>query len=240
MTAGGAYRGDAALTDARDDDESGGGFLARWSQRKDSARIAETATPREKRGGAAPALPDEAPEDQLPALVTGDERALTEEEQELVDGLPDIETLDAESDFTPFMQSKVPEFLRRRALQALWRTNPVLANVDGLVDYGGDFTDAAMVVEGMQTAYRVGKGFMTDEELAGTPEEEEEAGTEDAAGTEETGADAENEQDDDEEARRVAAAEGSEAEADTDPSPDSSDENQGQDGDDAVGDGDLE
>lgn len=218
------------MTDARDDDESGGGFLARWSQRKDSARIAETATPREKRGGAAPALPDEAPEDQLPALITGDERPLTEEEQELVDGLPDIETLDAESDFTPFMQSKVPEFLRRRALQALWRTNPVLANVDGLVDYGGDFTDSAMVIEGMQTAYRVGKGFMTDEELGEIPEEED-AGADDL--------ESENEPDD-EEATRVAAAEGSEIEVDMNSAPGAADEKKGEDEGDEVGDGDLE
>jgi uncharacterized protein DUF3306 len=229
MTAGGAYRGDAALTDAHDD--GGDNFLARWSRRKDSARIAETATPREKRGGAAPVLPEEAPEDQLPALVTGDERALTEEEQELVDGLPDIETLDAESDFTPFMQSKVPEFLRRRALQALWRSNPLLANVDGLVDYGEDFTDSAMVIEGMQTAYRVGKGFMTDEELA-------ENAREDEAGAD--GADAENEPDDEEEARRLAAAERAETGADTDPAPDAGDDGQAEIDDDEVGDGDLE
>lgn len=217
------------MTDAHDDGD--GNFLARWSRRKDSARIAETATPREKRGGAAPVLPEEAPEDQLPALVTGDERALTEEEQELVDGLPDIETLDAESDFTPFMQSKVPEFLRRRALRALWRSNPLLANVDGLVDYGEDFTDSAMVIEGMQTAYRVGKGFMTDEELA-------ENAREDDAGAD--GADAENEPDDEEEARRVAAAERAETGADMEPAPDAGDDGQAEIDDDEVGDGDLE
>lgn len=35
-----------------------------------------------------------------------------------------------------------------------------MANVDGLVDYGEDFTDAAMVVENLQTAYQVGKGML--------------------------------------------------------------------------------
>jgi hypothetical protein len=34
-----------------------------------------------------------------------------------------------------------------------------LANVDGLVDYGEDFTDAATVIENLQTAYQVGKGM---------------------------------------------------------------------------------
>ncbi len=221
------------MTDTRD--ESDRGFLARWSERKDSARIAETATPREKRGGAAPTLPDEAPEDQLPALITGDERPLTEEEQELVDGLPDIETLEAESDFTPFMQSKVPEFLRRRALRALWRLNPVLANVDGLVDYGDDFTDAAMVVEGMQTAYRVGKGFMTDEELGEKPVEED-AGTEDTE-AEEVEAEGEPE---DLEARRLAAADGDETKAEIDTAAGPVDEIQSENDADEVGDGDLD
>ena len=226
------------MTDAQD--EGGGNFLARWSQRKDSARIAETATPREKRGGAAPTLPDEAPDDQLPALVNGDERPLTEEEQEVVDGLPDIATLDAESDFTPFMESKVPEFLRRRALQALWRTNPVLANVDGLVDYGGDFTDSAMVIEGMQTAYRVGKGFMTDEELAEKPEEED-AETEVAEAEDAQAEDAQVEDGpEDGEARRMAAAEHSETAENSSSVPGSGDAVQGEDEAEDVGDGDLE
>ncbi|MEC8039849.1 MAG: DUF3306 domain-containing protein, partial [Pseudomonadota bacterium] len=46
-------------------------------------------------------------------------------------------------------------------------SNPVLANVDMLVDYGEDFTDSAMVVENLQTAYQVGKGMKAHvEELA--------------------------------------------------------------------------
>ncbi|MEQ8332491.1 DUF3306 domain-containing protein [Nisaea sp.] len=212
------------MTDTRDDD--GRGFLARWSQRKGSARIAETATPRDKRGGAAPVLPEEAPEDQLPALVTGDERPLSEEERELVDTLPDIEALDADSDFTPFMQSKVPEFLRRRALQVLWRSNPVLANVDGLVDYGEDFTDAARVIEGMQTAYRVGKGFMTDEELEETPDEE--------------AVDGEDLPEEEEEARPQVAADEPEKVRTHEPDHDPDEECDGDQEDGKVGDGDLE
>lgn len=211
------------MTDAEDNGASG--FLARWSERKGSARIAETATPREKRGGAAPVIPAEAPDDRLPALVNGDERPLTQEEQELVDGLPDIERLSAESDFTPFMENKVPEFLRRRALQALWRSNPLLANVDGLVDYGEDFTDSAMVIEGMQTAYRVGKGFMTDEELGEEPEDKDP----------ET-----DEPPEDDESQRLVVADGVETESEIDPDQDSVEEKRRVDDTDDVGDGDLE
>ncbi|MFQ6547962.1 DUF3306 domain-containing protein [Aestuariibius sp. 2305UL40-4] len=74
--------------------------------------------------------------------------------------LPDPDTLEPGDNIAAFMKEAVPEHLRRRALRALWKTNPVLANVDGLVDYGGDFTDSAMVVENMQTAYQVGKGML--------------------------------------------------------------------------------
>ena len=86
--------------------------------------------------------------------------------------LPDPETLKQGDDFTAFMSKAVPDRIRRRALRTLWRSNPVLANVDMLVDYGEDFTDAATVVENMQTAYQVGKGMLKHvEEMARQAEE---------------------------------------------------------------------
>ena len=48
--------------------------------------------------------------------------------------LPDPDTLVSGADAVRFMARAVPEHLRRRALRRLWRTNPVLANLDGLVD----------------------------------------------------------------------------------------------------------
>ncbi len=74
--------------------------------------------------------------------------------------LPDPDTLKMGDDFKGFMGKAVPDRIRRRALRALWRSNPVLANVDQLVDYGEDFTDSATVIENMQTAYQVGKGML--------------------------------------------------------------------------------
>lgn len=73
--------------------------------------------------------------------------------------LPDPDSLVLGDDIKGFMSKAVPEHLRRKALRRLWRLNPVLANVDGLVDYGDDFTDSATVMENMQTAYQVGKGM---------------------------------------------------------------------------------
>ncbi|MCY4319557.1 MAG: DUF3306 domain-containing protein [Alphaproteobacteria bacterium] len=74
--------------------------------------------------------------------------------------LPDPDSMKQGDDFSAFMAEAVPERLRRRALRRLWRSNPVLANLDNLVDYGEDYTDAALVMENLQTAYRVGKGML--------------------------------------------------------------------------------
>ncbi|WP_278923157.1 DUF3306 domain-containing protein [Pseudophaeobacter profundi] len=73
--------------------------------------------------------------------------------------LPEPESLKAGDDFKVFLGEQVPARIKTRALRHLWRADPVLACVDGLVDYGEDFTDAALVIEGMQTAYQVGKGM---------------------------------------------------------------------------------
>lgn len=86
--------------------------------------------------------------------------------------LPDPDTLKAGDNFSAFMAKAVPEHLRRRALRTLWRSNPVLANVDMLVDYGEDFTDSAMAVENMQTTYQIGKGMLKHvQEMARQAEE---------------------------------------------------------------------
>ena len=73
--------------------------------------------------------------------------------------LPDPDTLESGDDFSAFLREAVPARLRTRALRRLWRVNPVLANLDGLVDYGEDYTDAATVVKDLKTDYVVGKGL---------------------------------------------------------------------------------
>lgn len=93
--------------------------------------------------------------------------------------LPDPDTLQDGDDFKVFLTDAVPARIRTRALRRLWRLNPVLANVDGLVDYGEDFTDAACVIENLQTAYQVGKG-MTEHVLELARKAEAAAAAEDA------------------------------------------------------------
>ena len=111
-------------------------------------------------------------------LVLAEQNVVLEEktDAELLEelDLPDPDTLVMGDDFSVFMSKTVPDRIRRRALRTLWRSNPVLANVDMLVDYGEDFTDAAMAVENIQTAYQVGKGMLKHvQEMARQAEERE-------------------------------------------------------------------
>ena len=107
----------------------------------------------------------EAEEQALEARVAEAETAKLEErpdEEILAElNLPEPEALDSADAVRDFLKQELPQRLKTRALRRLWRLNPLLANLDGLVDYGEDYTDAALVVENMQTVYQVGKGMMT-------------------------------------------------------------------------------
>lgn len=89
--------------------------------------------------------------------------------------LPDPDALEKGDDFSVFLEKAVPERIRRRALRKLWLSNPVLANIDELVDYGEDFTDSAMAVEAIQTTYQVGKGMLEHVKEMARQEEEAKA-----------------------------------------------------------------
>ncbi len=75
-------------------------------------------------------------------------------------GLQDPDTLKAGDDFSAFMAKAVPTRLRNRALRKLWLSNPALANLDALLDYGEDFTKSERALEDFQTTYQVGKGLL--------------------------------------------------------------------------------
>ena len=66
----------------------------------------------------------------------------------------------------------------------MWRTNPVLANIDGLNDYDDDFTDAALAVDVLKTVHKVGRGYLEDEDESETDDDLDDGDiTEDATGT---------------------------------------------------------
>ncbi len=69
------------------------------------------------------------------------------------------ESLNNSLDLREFMKNKIPDRLKQLALRRLWKVVPIYGEVSELVEYGEDFTDAATVVDGLQTAYVVGKGY---------------------------------------------------------------------------------
>lgn len=58
-----------------------------------------------------------------------------------------------------FLKSQLPKRLKNRALRTLWRSNPVLACLDGLNDYDTDFTFVTPAAD-FKTTYQVGKGLL--------------------------------------------------------------------------------
>jgi len=146
---------------ARPPDDS---FLARWSRRK---RTGESLPEEEGTADAGSTTPVAAAHDDTASAVNAGDGAHADEagDPEVLARLPEIDSLDYESDFTPFFQQGVPESLRRKALRKLWRSHPLLANLDGLNDYDEDFTMVGMVdMPDLRSVYRVGRGIVLDDE----------------------------------------------------------------------------
>ena len=135
----------------QDKKKSDDSFLSRWSARK--AQIAKGELVADEKS--APTL-KEVNEGEL---GNGEEAKLSDQELLEKYELPDPEDLADESDLTQFLDGDLPERLRQMALRRLWRLNPLFGHVCDMVEYGEDYTDAATVMEGMQTAYQVGKGY---------------------------------------------------------------------------------
>ena len=159
----------------QDKKKSDDSFLSRWSARK--AQIAKGELVADEK-------PAPASKEVTEGELDNDEEAKLSD-QELLEKyeLPDPEDLADESDLTQFLDGDLPERLRQMALRRLWRLNPLFGHVCDMVEYGEDYTDAATVMEGMQTAYQVGKGYETkasdideaeDNEIADTEAEDNE------------------------------------------------------------------
>jgi hypothetical protein len=123
--------------------------LQRWSRKKAEAS---------KQSGPTTPLPveNEPPAEEQELAIN---QALPEHEVLEKYGLPDPDTITLGTDITGFMRKEIPELLRRKALRALWKSNPVLAVLDGLNDYDEDYTDAATAGEAVKTLYKVGQGM---------------------------------------------------------------------------------
>ena len=106
----------------RDDDK---GFLARWSQRKQEAKQAET-----KPEPPAAATPDAAVQDQQGEAA---------EELDL-SSLPKLEDITGSTDISAFLRKGVPESLRNAALRKSWALDPAIRNyVNPALEYAYDW-----------------------------------------------------------------------------------------------------
>lgn len=143
-------------------------FISRWAKRKAESRAGTPAK------DAAPPVAAEA-DVQTAALSDAEGEAAEVADDHPAAGI-DIDTLNADSDFSVFMHEKVPQAIRRRALRKLWLSDPIYAGLDGLNDYDEDFTDAALVVEGLKAAYDKAVERMKEREAA-EAEAESEAGS---------------------------------------------------------------
>lgn len=127
----------------------------RWSRKKAEAnrKVGPTPAPAQEPEPSAPA-----PEPEQQELAINE----TLSEQELLDkyGLPDPASIEIGTDITGFMRREIPEFLRRKALRSLWKSNPVLAVLDGLNDYDEDYTLASTAGQTVSSLYRVGEGMV--------------------------------------------------------------------------------
>lgn len=101
--------------------------------------------------------------EQEAAVQARTEQALAERSDEdlLAEaGLPLPEDIVSGEQVQAFLKAALPQRLKTRALRALWKSNPVLACVDGLNDYDGDFTAAAYEGQEVKTLYKVGRGLV--------------------------------------------------------------------------------
>lgn len=142
------------------------GFAERWSRRKAEARrngSAPSAPQRDEAQAAAAPVEPAPPEDRrhgLPADETASAAAAPEGEAPFDPAtLPPVESLTAASDYRDFLRTEVPRQLRRKALRHLWRSDPVFANLDGLLEYGEDYSKLGMVETGVTSAWQAGRGF---------------------------------------------------------------------------------
>jgi hypothetical protein len=111
-------------------------FLNRWSRRKQEAGERKDKDKDKDEAGKAPA--DSPPESEAGASVPAPDAPPTPKFD--LESLPPIESINADTDITAFMQAGVPEALKRAALRRVWTADPAIRDFVGLNE---NFWDAA-------------------------------------------------------------------------------------------------
>lgn len=135
------------------------GWLWRWAPKKAQQKAAPrgTETPEKAEATREPPPDGTSRESVVPRTIAAADAA---HQQDSAEALPPVESLTYESDFTPYLSPSVPEELRQQALRKLWRSNPVLANLDGLDACYQDYSMIGKVEEAVETLYQIGRGMV--------------------------------------------------------------------------------
>lgn len=144
-------------------DNSQEGFISRWAKKKANKNSKTIFV--EERDNDAEKLNLESSIEELDTEQIEDESQYDElNDEELLEKfkLPNPEKVKKEKGLDLFFKEGVPDRLRQIALRRVWKLNPIIRYADADInDYHEDFTDAATVIEGMKTAYQVGKGYLS-------------------------------------------------------------------------------
>jgi hypothetical protein len=144
--------------------DSNEGFMSRWSKRKSNLKHDQG---NEKNLKGKTELQESNVNEQKTVIKeeVDDSQYSDLNDQELLEKfkLPNPEKIKKEKGLDLFFKDGVPDRLRQIALRRVWKLNPIIRFADAEInDYHEDFTDAATVIEGMQTAYQVGKGYLSE------------------------------------------------------------------------------
>ena len=135
-------------------------FLSRWSKKK-SKQKSEREISKIESADFNSSQGDEV--SKSPTSEVSENDKLNDDELLKKYNLPNPEKIKKEKSLDVFFKDGVPDRLRQIALRRVWRLNPIIRFADAEInDYHEDFTDAATVIEGMETAYKVGKGYLSD------------------------------------------------------------------------------
>ena len=142
-----------------DENKLSGSFISRWSKRKSGIVSDEDNLELNK----SPGIDEDKKNPSKKNIDDNNYDELNDEELLEKFKLPNPDEIKKERGLDIFFKDGVPDRLRQIALRRVWKLNPIIRFADAEInDYHEDFTDAATVIEGMQTAYQVGKGYITE------------------------------------------------------------------------------
>ena len=139
-----------------DDQSNSESFLKRWSVNKSKSKDTDVLNQ----------VSDLESSETLNHEIAAEEKQIEEElkltDDELADKYEVInpDKVNSSVDLREILNKNIPDRLKQLALKRLWRIVPLYGEVSELVEYGEDFTDAATVIDNLQTAYVVGKGYL--------------------------------------------------------------------------------